>query len=48
MLSEKEFIDKVWIDYENYESQKKKKDKFYDKHVYKNRSEERRVGKECS
>lgn len=36
MLSEKEFINKVWIDYEKYESQKKKKDKFYEKHVYKN------------
>ena len=36
MLSEKEFIDKVWIDYEKYENQKKKKDKFYEKHVYKN------------
>lgn len=36
MLSEKEFVDKVWIDYEKYINTKEKKDKFYEKHVYKN------------
>lgn len=36
MLNEKEFVDKVWIDYEKYVNTKEKKDKFYEKHVYKN------------
>lgn len=36
MLEEKEFIEKVWTDYEKYVSGEEKKDKFYNKHVYKN------------